>query len=523
MTPPPFDDPHEYTDSPRALSPMSPCDAVVREVIHETSHYPSIVDIAAPVPECIAQSLGCGRVLRGYGWERSRGLWWPPGTAPPRGRAATERSEGRMLPPLADGVGDLTTHVGASRVKPHLPWIVWTALRAFGADGSGAKPDVQMTGRDGAIASVMGRDLHLWRCPEGAVQMRLGTMVPDSLTPGPTLEEEIEDTVGVTLYKKFSAARRQPTPSNELALIWPDEDEKWLAPRPTPTEQPGATAQDVGGNEAALEGREEAPGSDAFGGDSDYAYASDPLLEVYPWRADDVNWVTVLEIELARAKRWIAADPVLGTIALMGPINSRRWQSVKSRQVEGYMNEYNCLTLAGWWKLAYLAEQGVGWVERQRARTLVIGSHLRQQELKVRRREQGRPSTRAGATFRPVHLRHVQDLCFELMKAGATPLGVEWSGLALAIQRWGQGFGQGYRPDALLVDEDGSLIWLEYNRRPISRSNKAQVLKYQRLEKDLLLIAARVKRVVRYIEVSGQVRRELFFELGNKSALRRAE
>jgi hypothetical protein len=181
------------------------------------------------------------------------------------------------------------------------------------------------------------------------------------------------------------------------------------------------------------------------------------------------NWDDVMAVEVERARRWLAGDAVLGRVCLLGPLSFRTYRAVQLRRDAGFLNDHFGLTLAGWWRLAYLAGQGVGRIERRRA--LVLGRATPRYRRQAHRAmpaggngaTQESAEGRAGA-FSARHLLLTQRACLDYMRAGATPLGIEFSALGDAIQ--GE---TGYRPDALLVQPDGTMVWVEVNLRPASR------------------------------------------------------
>jgi hypothetical protein len=216
------------------------------------------------------------------------------------------------------------------------------------------------------------------------------------------------------------------------------------------------------------------------------------------------RWEDLLRVEVRRAGGWLQADRTLGLSLLLGPLGRRTHWGVDERREEGYLDESQALTLAGLWRLAYLARQGIGWVERRRLQALVRATPRRY------RAAEGRPRSPRwlGASFSPTHLRETQRLCLELMEAGAVPLGVEWSLMGMAIQGL-----FGYRPDALLVAADGSLVWVEFNRRPIARDASTRA-KYRHLEEGVLAhVCSRLGRNLRFILVAGGARRELLYSV----------
>jgi hypothetical protein len=191
-----------------------------------------------------------------------------------------------------------------------------------------------------------------------------------------------------------------------------------------------------------------------------------------------------VDLEAARAERWAVADKALAEVLLLGPRPVRHDLSrLGARHRDGYIDDDGGLTIAGWWRLAFLAGQGVGPTEC-----------FRQERLRV-------PRVRR-------HLRLVQALCLaEMAEHGSIPLGAEYSATGIIL---GSSF-HGVRADALLRDPDGSLVWVEVMRRELRRASGNALLKYKLLETDVLpQVADRLRRRVRFVLrlPSGTVRKE---------------
>jgi len=125
----------------------------------------------------------------------------------------------------------------------------------------------------------------------------------------------------------------------------------------------------------------------------------------------------LLQLEVQRCRRWIEADQHLGAVALCGPASWRVYKDVRYERDAGYLGARNEMTAAGWWRLAYLAGQGVGLMDRRREQ------HLRRLTTAPR---PGEPKD-AWQQRRP-HLRGVQRMVFERMaREEVIPLGIEFS------------------------------------------------------------------------------------------------
>jgi hypothetical protein len=175
-------------------------------------------------------------------------------------------------------------------------------------------------------------------------------------------------------------------------------------------------------------------------------------------------------MEQRRARAWLAADRVLGLVALLGPGPVSRGTAFRRRTV-GYLSPEGAMTTAGWWRLSFLARQGVGPTEWYRQRRLSEGRIAR-------------------------HLKVVRKACLALMEEGCVPLGVEYSATAVVLGK----MNHRYRPDALLVDPQGRLIWLEVMLRPLARLSEGAAIKYRLMDRDVFpLVADQIEAPVRYI------------------------
>jgi hypothetical protein len=172
----------------------------------------------------------------------------------------------------------------------------------------------------------------------------------------------------------------------------------------------------------------------------------------------------LLELEARRCMRWLAADENLGVAAICGPLSWRVYKDVRRERAGGYLGTRNEITPAGWWKLAYLAGQGVGPMDRRRQK------YLGRLTAAVK---PGQPKT-VWQQRRP-HLRAVQRMVFGRMaREDVVPLGIEFSSMHNYIYQQHR-----LRPDALLFGLNPQrLIYVEYLRklgeRQLSKSGQSR-------------------------------------------------
>jgi hypothetical protein len=492
-----------------------------------TSQWLTLAERAAPVPHEWARIHGLVGALMADRWQRRAGLWWLPG---PPGADVTGRSSARSL--VADEEPSGSTWEAACRRSPHLPWGLWSAIRALGADGlsSDGQPtrpasEVALLVPHGALATIGDVVVRL-RAPggPGMVILRLGHLGTGAITPGETLEEQLAREAAARVTKTSYRQADRRLVATELALDWGDA--QWGAatwtppatwPGPVPdsaTERASMPARGLPGepvhpghSPAAPDARrqasprqptrhaardpepyrgrvrqvvaqvepaaEPAPTEDDLGDDLSELLAYDE--EEAQASARDLvhvaaaNWDDVMAVEVERARQWLAGDGVLGRVCLLGPLSFRTHRAVQLRRDAGFLNDHFGLTVAGWWRLAYLAGQGVGRIERRRARVLGRATPRCRRQAHRAAPPGGNGTAQDAAAartsaFSARHLLLTQRACLDYMRAGATPLGIEFSALGDAIQ--GE---TGYRPDALLVQPDGTMVWVEVNLRPASR------------------------------------------------------
>jgi hypothetical protein len=327
-----------------------------------------------------------------------------------------------------------------------VPWAAWTVVQALSlADSLEPEilPAIQPDARGRTVGYFDGRWVAWGRrrvpTPTGDLPwvVLLGRGGPRVCVPGPTLQEELLMESGKVLTVQSG---RSPS---SIAMRVVGEPPTALAPG---QEQPPST-----------------PDGDVWAGS--------PMLPELPIdRASfpvvsrrrhtvGVSISTVLDLEVAHAQGWLDADPALGLIALCGPVSVERQGTIRRRRQAGYLDDGYQLTRAGWWRLAFLAGQGVGEVERYRARRLF----------------------RAGKT---THLRKVQRLVLGYRQRGGIPLGVEISLTAQALATW-LGIG---RPDALVwLDEPApTLVWIEVESRSLKWAGSVKQRKFDQLRGVLL-------------------------------------
>jgi len=277
--------------------------------------------------------------------------------------------------------------------------------------------------------------LCLRRTRPGDILVRIGGSAAGVVTPGGTVEERAQQ-LG------FPVGRRLRT---------------W-APCPAGEERSGATAPVVPVSVASWPGRRWAlPAAAAL------LNPADPNSTA---GRSESRVGEVVDAEAEHALRWLRVRRDLGLVALLGPLTHRLATCVMKGRADGSIGQDGLLTRAGWWRLAYGGGQGVGPVELRRAARLgaMVASRRR-------------------------HLRITQRICLRLMAAGAVPLGAEEtvSGEVIAQvmpQRW--------RSDALLLDADGALVWVEVMLRAPNRLGERSAPKYAVLERTFLPTLAEV-------------------------------
>lgn len=167
----------------------------------------------------------------------------------------------------------------------------------------------------------------------------------------------------------------------------------------------------------------------------------------------------ILQQELKRAKAWLSADEKLGMVCLLGPlpmIGHHGW--LWKERERNLLLDGGRLSEDGCWKLTFLSKQGFGMTEKLRDRNL-------------------------ANTKNKKHLKIIQNICLNYYKNGeAIPLGVEYTSFGFYTAQ----IFHNYRADALLVDLDGNLIWLEVMRRELSRLSGNQRRKYELIGHDFL-------------------------------------
>ncbi|MHB1525026.1 MAG: hypothetical protein ACYCZN_01880 [Candidatus Dormibacteria bacterium] len=329
-------------------------------------------------------------------------------------------------------------------------WAVWTVVVSLGMDErhTGAYLPAARPDPSGGILGLFDGKTVFWgrptKPPQGITPwvVRSGRGGPHVCVPGATLQEELLMESGKVLTVQSG---RSPS---SIAMRVVGEPPTYLPPDAAPPAP--------------------APGDDPWQGS--------PMLPELPYDRQSFPTVSrrrrtvsygvsirsVLRLEIRHARRWLKADPALATVALLGAVSVASAHSAVHRSREaGYLNDQYWLKRAGWWRLAFLAGQGVGEVERYRARRLF----------------------RAGKS---THLRKVQRLVLGYMRSGGIPLGVEISLTAQALGTW-LGIG---RPDALVwMKESKTLVWIEVESRALKWASPSKQRKFHNLRTALREVA----------------------------------
>ena len=190
----------------------------------------------------------------------------------------------------------------------------------------------------------------------------------------------------------------------------------------------------------------------------------------------------LLNLELARALGWLAADESLGLVALCGPLSSQVYGGpTQYRRDAGYLDGGWGLTRSGWWRLAYEAEQGVGRQEGHRSSLLKKMSDYH--------------SNRDPRGDRRMHVRHTQALVLKLRRQeDLVPLGVEYSALGQHFLRE-----LTIRADALMVSPDGGkLVWVEWLRKKENAYSAAWQQRFVAKRKAMVDVANAIGRPVEF-------------------------
>jgi len=372
------------------------------------------------------------RPLRELAWRRCKDLW----------------HERDPSPWLRSGGGD-----------PRRAWALWTALHALGADFTEPRREPSwvhaVVGRPRhALASINGSPVGFRRLDTRDHLLRLGRRGAHVVVPGATLEEEVEQTLGLSLDLWRGASR--------------------------PTAWDGSAE---GGGSPAGDGEDGDTDGSADDGDVGVDGGASALGDLV-----DADWSALVDLEHERAVRWLEADWTLGLVCLLGALPEHLHPSGARRRAAGYLDHVSALTPAGWWRLCHLAGQGRGWTERGRARLL---RSCRDRVVDVG----GQLVRRPGAPrFAPKHLTLVQRRVLEYMDTGHVPLGVEYSLLGAVTRRL-----VGRRSDALLIAPDGHIVWLEVMRRPLTRGSRPLALAWQELAQAIGMLSARTRRRVELV------------------------
>lgn len=393
-----------------------------------------LVESLPVVPSSWVKEHGLGECLsRRRGWWIVGGLHWYVGRIGEVGFGGdlpVELREGSRLPAAPGSWQALCLR------RPEVAWATWTVVDAFSLWKGGPRGDQlprihpDATGR--TVGVFNGRTVAWGRTSPTVWVVRPGRVGPMACTPGATLQEELLIQSGKVLTVQSG---RSPS---SIAMRVVGEPPTALTPG---QEQPPST-----------------PDGDVWAGSQML-----PALPIdrrsFRTASRQRHTVSVsvsgtLGLEIAHAKRWLQADYTLGTVALCGPPPIRWLRNLEHRRAEGYLDEHYHLKRAGWWRLAHEAGQGVGEVERYRARRL------------------------ARVTKR-THLSRVQKLVLGYMAQGGIPLGVEISLTAQVLATW---LGMG-RPDALVwMEKSNTLVWIEVETRPLHRARSHRRNKFAMLQ-----------------------------------------
>lgn len=185
----------------------------------------------------------------------------------------------------------------------------------------------------------------------------------------------------------------------------------------------------------------------------------------------------LIEMEAQHVSNFLEADLPLGMVSTCGPLTPWMWRSLlQYRRKAGTLTKRWRMSKAGWWKLAYLSNQGIGQVELQRANMLsrMAATQKDVPDLPKRR-------------LRRNHLLATQKLTLKLFQEdGYIPLGIEHSATADWIRRIHR-----VRADALMVNPvDGRLVWVEILRRNEGRMSMDRKARYARLRHTVLPVLA---------------------------------
>lgn len=393
-----------------------------------------LVESLPVVPSSWVRAHGLGECLsRRRGWWTAGGLHWYVGRVGQVGFGGdlpVEAGEGAGIPAAPGSWQALCLR------RPAVPWAAWAVVDALGLAQDGhpgeGLPRVQPDATGRTVGVFNGRTVAWGRTSPTVWVVRPGRGGPLVCVPGATLQEELLIATG-----KVLTVQSGRSPSSIAMRV-------------------------VGSPPTALTPGQQQPPSTPDGD----VWAGSPMLPELPFdrrsfptvsrqtNSVSISVSTTLRLEIAHAKRWLHADYTLGTVALLGPPPVRWLRNLEHRRAEGYLDEHYYLKRAGWWRLAFEAGQGVGEVERYRARRL------------------------ARLTKR-THTSRVQKLVLGYMAKGGIPLGVEISLSAQVLATW---LGMG-RPDALVwLPKAKTLVWIEVETRPLHRGNVHKRNKFAMLQ-----------------------------------------
>jgi len=422
-----------------------------------------LVESLPVVPRSWAQEHGLGECLsRRRGWWLFGGLHWYVGRVGSVGFGGdlpVEEGRGSGVPVAPGSWQALCLR------RPEVVWATWVVVEALGIWKGGERgddlPRLQPDATGRTVGVFNGRTVAWGRTSPTVWVVRPGRGGPKVCTPGATLQEELLIATGKVL--SVQSGRSPSSVAERIVGEAPITLPPGLKPAAT------TAADDVWAGSPKLPSLS----------------LDHPRFRAVSRRrhtvTSEIPIPTVLNLEVAHARRWLEADRALGTVALCGPPPLRSLWHIRDRRAEGYLDEHYWLKRAGWWRLAFEAGQGVGEVERYRARRLF------------------------RATKR-THTSRVQKLVFSYMAQGGTPLGVEISLTAQALATW---IGVG-RPDALVwMEESRTLVWIEVETRALRWATTSKRRKFRQLRAALAQLAGALRcNVELCLQEVTQVQRE---------------
>ena len=430
-----------------------------------------LVESLPVVPKSWVLRHGLGECLsRGRGWVLWRDLYWHVGSKwelpfSSEREAVVGRGGGV---PVAPG-----SWQALCLRRAEVPWAAWVVVESLGIGESKARgdhlPRVEPDATGRTVGLFDGRLVRWGRTTPDSWVVRVGRGGPRVCVAGATLQEELLIATG-----KVLSVQSGRSPSSVAQRI---------VGEPPALLPPGMVAPPA---------HISPPDQDIWRGSPKLPSLSmaHPRFRAVSRRrhtvAPQINIGKVIELEVAHASGWLQADHWLGTVALCGPVALRAAgrTGLERRRAAGLLDDGYWLRRAGWWRLAFQSGQGVGEVERYRAKRL----------------------HRFG---KRTHLRRVQRLVLGYMDDGGVPLGVEISLTAQALATW---LNVG-RPDALvwLPGAVPTLVWVEVETRPIRWAKESKLRKFDQLRAALKGLAGALGVDVELcLQEVGNVTRERF-------------